>query len=1010
MALVNGFSLVNDVTDASVTQTVSRPAGSSERYSRSSSSEILSFRPVDMINIGTWNVRTMLKAGKLENVKEEMRRMKLNIMGLCETRWKGRGDFISYDTRVIYSGGQESQRGVAILLDEKSAKCVKSVNYISDRILGVRINAKPTDLFIIQVYMPTSNHSNEEVAEMYEKIESIISSEKGKIVTIVMGDWNAVVGEGRDGQEVGNYGLGHRNDRGEDLVEFCKQQRMCITNTWFKHHKRQRYTWKQPGDGNRYQIDYIMIKQRYRNSIKDARSYSGPDADTDHNMVMIKMRVKFKKVMKGKMLKKWNLTGLKNDLKCMNFRDRVDMALCNDLEPEQEQTDINNTWRQLKEAITASAEQTIGYNVQKRIRKPWVTQEMLDKMNERRKWKNITSDEGKRQYRKLNNQLRRETDKAKELWWKEQCDTLEKFNRENRSDQLYRKIKEITRKAKGHQTNSLKSKDGKLLTTAKEIRDRWKEYLEDLYTKEEKPDHIAIEECTELCEDDIGPRILKSEIEAAINEMKYNKAAGIDNIPVEFLKNLGKTGRQKLMKLCQEIYDKGKWPNEFTESIVIPIEKKAGATECSDFRTLSLIPHAAKIVLKILTKRLYAKSQFFIGEDQYGFRRGCGTREAIAGLRMICDRSMEHGEEVFICYVDYEKAFDRVNWIKMMEILHDIGVDWRDRRLIAELYMNQSAYVRFDGEFSKPAIIGRGNRQGCPLSPILYIIYDEALMKEAFRNVNAGITVGGRTINSLRFADDKAILASNEEGLQELMTRLNDVSEEYGMKINTKKTKVMHVSRKRNVRLTIQINRTKIEQVQEFKYLGSIMTENGSCDKEIKTRIALGKLAFKERQQLLTSKLNRVLKKRIIKCLIWSITLYGAETWTMKKATNRRLEAFEMWLWRRMEKISWTQRKTNVQVLEQVEEERALLKIISNRKKTWLGHIMRQDHSLLLDLIEGRMEGKNMPGRRRFNLLSDLFGTIKYVMVKHAAQDRSAWKEWNPKTSDLEPASFPAED
>ena len=109
-----------------------------------------------------------------------------------------------------------------------------------------------------------------------------------------------------------------------------------------------------------------------------------------------------------------------------------------------------------------------------------------------------------------------------------------------------------------------------------------------------------------------------------------------------------------------------------------------------------------------------------------------------------------------------------------------------------------------------------------------------------------------------------------------------------------------------------------------------------------------------------------------------------------------------------MEKISWTQRKTNVQVLEQVEEERTLLKIINNRKKTWLGHILRQDHSLLLDLIEGRMEGKNMPGRRRFNLLSDLFGTIKYVIVKHAAQDRSAWKEWNPKTSDLEPVSFPA--
>ena len=119
---------------------------------------------------------------------------------------------------------------------------------------------------------------------------------------------------------------------------------------------------------------------------------------------------------------------------------------------------------------------------------------------------------------------------------------------------------------------------------------------------------------------------------------------------------------------------------------------------------------------------------------------------------------MEHGQEVFICFVDYEKAFDRVNWIKMMEILRDLGVDWKDRRLIAELYMNPLAYVRIDGELSEPATIGRGARQGCPLSPILYIIYGEALMKEAFSNVQEGISIGGRILNAHRFADDEAIL------------------------------------------------------------------------------------------------------------------------------------------------------------------------------------------------------------------------------------------------------------
>ena len=96
-------------------------------------------------------------------------------------------------------------------------------------------------------------------------------------------------------------------------------------------------------------------------------------------------------------------------------------------------------------------------------------------------------------------------------------------------------------------------------------------------------------------------------------------------------------------------------------------------------------------MLKILTKRTEAKAEgiHFIIEDQLGFRKGKGTREAIAILRTLGERSMQHGKDMYVCFFDYEKAFDRVNWCRLMRALERIGIDWKDRRLIKNLYMGR---------------------------------------------------------------------------------------------------------------------------------------------------------------------------------------------------------------------------------------------------------------------------------------------------------------------------------
>src|SRR6478609_4684915 len=113
-----------------------------------------------------------------------------------------------------------------------------------------------------------------------------------------MRDFNAEVVEGKADRVVGKFGLGKKNDRGERLIGFCKSQNFVITNTWFEQEKRRRYTLKSPGDVRRYQIDYILVRQRYRNSVKSSWSHPGADVDSDHNIVAMQLKLQLKLKLK----------------------------------------------------------------------------------------------------------------------------------------------------------------------------------------------------------------------------------------------------------------------------------------------------------------------------------------------------------------------------------------------------------------------------------------------------------------------------------------------------------------------------------------------------------------------------------------------------------------------------------------------------------------------------------------------------------------------------------------
>ena len=185
-----------------------------------------------------------MNQGKLEAVKQEMARANVNILGISELKWTGMGEFNS-DDHYIYYCGQESLRrnGVAIMVNQRVQNAVLGCNLKNNRLMSVRLQGKPFNITVIQVYAPTSNAEDTEAEQFYEDLQDFLKLTPKKDVFFIIGDWNAKVGGQETPGVTGQFGLGMRNEAGQRLIEFCQENALVIANTLFQQHKRRLYTW-----------------------------------------------------------------------------------------------------------------------------------------------------------------------------------------------------------------------------------------------------------------------------------------------------------------------------------------------------------------------------------------------------------------------------------------------------------------------------------------------------------------------------------------------------------------------------------------------------------------------------------------------------------------------------------------------------------------------------------------------------------------------------------------------
>ena len=287
-----------------------------------------------------------------------------------------------------------------------------------------------------------------------------------------------------------------------------------------------------------------------------------------------------------------------------------------------------------------------------------------------------------------------------------------------------------------------------------------------------------------------------------------------------------------------------------------------------------------------------------------------------------------------------------------------------------------------------------GTRQGDPVSPVIFITYLERAMDKNEVN-RKGITISGETIDDLRFADDIDLLEENIDNLQESLDKTAKAASEMDLVVNIAKTKVMVFGRE-TAEKNITLNEIEIENVNEFIYLGSLLTWDNNCSKEIKRRIAraMGTLGgfnkvWSSREIRLEVKLN------ILKTCVFSTLLYAAETWTIKKEDKDRLLSFEMKCYRRILRIRWQQKITNVEVRRRMKVTTNVMQEVIKRKMTMFGHICRMTRDRRVKkVMEGFMEGNNRRGRPRREWLQDIeaWGGKNVPTLMREAQDRNRWR------------------
>jgi hypothetical protein len=410
--------------------------------------------------------------------------------------------------------------------------------------------------------------------------------------------------------------------------------------------------------------------------------------------------------------------------------------------------------------------------------------------------------------------------------------------------------------------------------------------------------------------------------------------------------------------------------------------KKGDVEICDNYRGISLLSIPSKVLAKILYQRIETKVESQLHEAQCGFRKGRGCVDQIFNLKECISLARQKGKSLYMCFVDLRKAYDSVNRDLLWKAMREYGVSEKIIKIVNSLYENTRAKVRVKGKLSEFLSLKTGVKQGCVLSPLLFNIFIDWVVRKVMNNVgNTGIEIRyskqrkwlhlkGKEltekilVNMLMYADDMVIIDTELRNVERFMRELDRQLLDVGMMMNVKKTKMMCLNGE--IKELIKIRGEKVEVENSFPYLGVSIkaTQSSSCE-EVAVRIAKATKVFRALYHPLWKRkqVSMETKVAIYRTAVVPVLLYGSETWVLSVKESSRLEVFNMRCVRVIAGVTKFDHKTNEELREKtgistVEE------LVTQNRLRWLGHVARMSEDRLPpQILYGQLEGKNKMGR-----------------------------------------------
>ena len=971
-------------------------------------------------------------------ISQELARYNVDIAALSETRLADEGSLTeALGSYTFFWKGlpQEERRihGVGFAIRNSLLRSLSSNPIgISERLIKVRLplsNGRFATIF--SCYAPTLAASAEDSDIFYERLDSEIQQTPRSDKVILLGDFNARVGNDHMAWEkvLGSHGLGKVNMNGHRLLTLCARNQLFITNTGFQLKEAHKGTWTHPRSKHAHMIDYCIVRQRDRQDVLITRAMRGADCWTDHYMLRSKLSLRVRPpTRKRPAKKKLNCPALASRETERMLQETVSARLGDSLTPG-----IEEGWKSLSSAVASSAEEVLGRAPRKN--QDWFDanqqeiQGIVDTKNKAlaASLSNPSSVHLRNKYKEARANCQRALRNMENEWWLRLAADIQGYADSGDLQNFHSALKQVY----GPTDRSLapvRSRAGDILLTDRvDILNRWREHYSVLLNTNNPSDRQILDRIPHrdpIPLMDTLPTL--QEVEHAVLNLKNRKSPGVDGIPAEVWKHGGPTVTKRLHELICRIWEAEEVPQQWKDAKLVSIFKKKGDRAiCGNSRGIALLSVAGKILAKIMLIRLnHHIVDSTCPESQCGFRRERGTTDMIFVARQLQEKCREQRMNLCMAFVDLTKAFDTVNREMLWEVMRRSGCPNKFTNIVRAFHDQMSATVVIGGEETEPFDVGVGVKQGCVMAPVIFNIY-LAAATHIFRELipveqGIGITyrldgsvfnlerlkartkVSTDSIAELQYADDCALVAHTPEDLRMSLSALCDIYKSMGLVINSDKTEILYQwygSDPPNPP-EIRIGGAVLKTTTQFCYLGSILTSNCSMDAEINSRIGKACAAFARLRKnvIHTHNLRLATRVAVYRAICLSVLLYGLETMTLYRRHIKLLERFHIRCVKEMLGLSWHDRVTHNEMLSRTKLQ-SVEGILTKAQLRWTGHVHRMPNKRFpKKVLYGQLsEGTRLPQGPKKRYKDQLKQSLKIFCLdptkfEEDCQERATWR------------------